>query len=76
MRGIPHHMMSFLHPSHEYHVHQYREAALKLLHEIWARGRLPVLVGGTQYYVESVIFIDYLINCRNTDDPGAHRQVE
>jgi len=70
MRGIPHHMMSFLHPAVDYTVHQFRDATLKLLEDIWARNKLPVLVGGTTYYVEAVLISDFLIDLAHWEDPG------
>lgn len=55
MCGIPHHMMDFLSPETPYSVAQYTEAAAQRIREIAARGKLPILVGGTGLYVDSLL---------------------
>lgn len=55
MCGIPHHMMDFLPPETPYSVAQYTEAAAQRIREIAARGKLPILVGGTGLYVDSLL---------------------
>lgn len=55
MCGIPHHMMDFLTPETPYSVAQYTEAAAQRIREIAARGKLPILVGGTGLYVDSLL---------------------
>lgn len=49
-RGIPHHLVDILDPSEIFSAGEFRARALALLTEITARGRLPVLVGGTMLY--------------------------
>jgi tRNA dimethylallyltransferase len=57
MKGIPHHLMSFLSPSvTDYNVRRYRDQVLPLLDDLWSRGKLPVIVGGTTYYIEAVLY--------------------
>ncbi|KAI6195725.1 hypothetical protein M3Y94_01021600 [Aphelenchoides besseyi] len=61
-RGIPHHMMSFLDAQNDsYNVHEFQRDSLRLIDEIRARQRLPILVGGTAYYIESVMYKDTLV---------------
>lgn len=55
MCGIPHHMMDFLPPETPYSVAQYTEAAAQRIREIATRGKLPILVGGTGLYVDSLL---------------------
>uniref|UniRef100_A0A915DQH2 C2H2-type domain-containing protein n=1 Tax=Ditylenchus dipsaci TaxID=166011 RepID=A0A915DQH2_9BILA len=63
MCGVPHHMMSFLDPRRDnYNVHEFRTASLELIADMWRRNKLPVIVGGTIYYVESILYQNYLIN--------------
>lgn len=61
--GIPHHMMSFLNPSDSsnYNVHQFKEATLDLIQKIRSRSKIPIIVGGTTYYAESVLYENNLI---------------
>ena len=55
-RGIPHHMLSFLKPNESLTVVEYRNQALKVIQDITTRGKVPILVGGTMYYVQSLIW--------------------
>lgn len=56
--GIPHHLLSIIEPSERYTVAEFKQAAEQLIDEIRQRGKLPILVGGTGLYIDSVIF-DY-----------------
>ncbi|KAF7639421.1 C2H2-type domain-containing protein [Meloidogyne graminicola] len=62
MEGIPHHLLGFLEPTNSnYNVQNFRNDALNILNKIWSEQKLPILVGGTAYYIESVIFDNNLI---------------
>ena len=54
-RKIPHHMTDFLSPTEAYSAGRYREDALAVAAEIEARGALPIFVGGTGLYIDTVI---------------------
>ncbi|XP_060837365.1 uncharacterized protein LOC132919642 [Rhopalosiphum padi] len=56
MDGVPHHMMGTVDWRDECNVHQYRNEALKIIKDIFSRGKVPVVVGGTSYYIESIIY--------------------
>ncbi|VDM45441.1 unnamed protein product [Toxocara canis] len=72
MDSIPHHLMSFLDPqTSSYNVHQFRDNAIELMHRMWAQGKLPIIVGGTTYYIESVLYKDNLIV---TNTPQGERE--
>lgn len=58
--------MSFVEPKDEYNVHAFQSDTLRLIDEIRSRQRLPILVGGTAYYIESVMYKDALINCEDS----------
>src|SRR5436309_8849774 len=49
-RGIPHHLIDIVEPSDEYTAAQFARDAAAIVRDIHARGRLPVLVGGTGFY--------------------------
>ena len=55
MQGIPHHLVGFLEPDIRFSVADYVLLAQECIKEISARGRLPILVGGTGLYVQSVL---------------------
>ncbi|CEF63874.1 tRNA dimethylallyltransferase, mitochondrial [Strongyloides ratti] len=62
-KGIKHHLMSFLEPDfREYNVHQFKDDCIEVMNNLWDQGKLPVICGGTNYYIEAVLFKDNLIS--------------
>ncbi|KRY15455.1 Amyloid beta A4 precursor protein-binding family B member 2 [Trichinella patagoniensis] len=56
-RNVDEHLVSSLHPlTFGYSVQHFRQQALQTIAAVQSRGRLPVLVGGTNYYIESLIW--------------------
>ncbi len=55
MQGIPHHMIDIASPFEPYSVSQYVRDAGACIDDILARGRLPIIVGGTNLYIDSLI---------------------
>ncbi len=55
MRGIPHHLMSFLEPHENYSVAQYKADAERAIRDILSRGKTPIVVGGTGQYVSALV---------------------
>src|SRR5712671_7050160 len=53
-RGIPHHLIDVADPTEEYTAARYANEAAAAIHEIHARGRLPILVGGTGFYYRAL----------------------
>jgi tRNA dimethylallyltransferase len=53
--GIKHHLIDILDPSESFSAGQFRDQALTLINEISARGKVPVLVGGTMLYFHVLI---------------------
>ncbi|XP_029342325.1 uncharacterized protein LOC100162198 [Acyrthosiphon pisum] len=68
MDGVPHHMMGTVDWRDECNVHQYRNEALKIIQDIYSRGKVPVVVGGTSYYIESIIY-DNLVQGSAAGEP-------
>ena len=54
-QGIPHHMMDFLEPSVPFSVAEYCEMAHKVIADIYNKGKLPIIVGGTGLYISSLL---------------------
>ena len=52
--GVPHHLIDILDPIEAYSAMQFRQDALRLVEEIVARGKLPLLVGGTMLYFKAL----------------------
>ena len=55
MQGIPHHLMSFISPSETFSVSDYVRLASEAIDDIIARGKLPILCGGSGLYIRSLI---------------------
>ncbi|MFB0948912.1 MAG: tRNA (adenosine(37)-N6)-dimethylallyltransferase MiaA [Burkholderiaceae bacterium] len=51
----PHHLIDIIEPTEAYSAAQFAADTQRLIHEIHARGRLPVLVGGTMLYVKALL---------------------
>ncbi|KAL1845975.1 tRNA dimethylallyltransferase, mitochondrial [Paecilomyces lecythidis] len=67
--GIPHHMISCIGLEEEpWRVGTFRKESLRLIKEIQSRGKLPILVGGTHYYTQSVLFNDALVGNGSGDE--------
>lgn len=56
--AIPHHIIDVVEPNQSFTVADFKELALKAIDDITKRGKLPIMVGGTGLYIDSVIF-DY-----------------
>ncbi len=54
-QGIPHHMMDFKEPSETFSVADYCDMAHKVIEDIHKRGKLPIIVGGTGLYIDSLV---------------------
>lgn len=59
-QGIPHHLISIIEPSETYSVAQFASDAKKCIEDITARGKVPVIAGGTGLYIDSLLYgIDF-----------------
>ena len=60
MQGIPHELIDIIGPSEEWNVVRFQREAKAAVQRITARGRLPVLVGGTGFYIQALLYdIDF-----------------
>ena len=55
MGGVPHHLIGYVSPAEDYSVSRYVEDAARCIAEMQQRGKLPVLVGGTGLYIDSLL---------------------
>ncbi|KAI9646740.1 Origin recognition complex subunit 2 [Ciborinia camelliae] len=61
--GIPHHLLGFIPLDAEtWTVGTFKKRASQIIQEIRSRGRLPIVVGGTHYYTQSLLFEDELVS--------------
>jgi len=55
MHGIPHHLLDVANPKRIFNVFQYRKLALKTINNIFKKDKVPILCGGTGFYIQAVI---------------------
>ena len=63
MQGVVHHLIDILEPSEEFNVALFASYAKKAMQECWQKGKIPILVGGTGFYIQAVLYdIDFTEN--------------
>ena len=74
MEGIPHFLVDELHPREEFHVVRFQQMAKKALRQIYARRHIPIVVGGTGFYIQALLYdIDFT---ENDGDASYRRSLE
>lgn len=56
MQGIPHYMISEIDPKISFNVKEFKDMAVKYIEDIFKRGKTPILVGGTGFYIRAVLY--------------------
>lgn len=56
MNGIPHHLLDILEPEETFNVMLFQRLAKQKIEEIYSRGHIPILTGGTGFYIQSVLY--------------------
>lgn len=60
MDGVPHHLIDILEPDVAFNVAMFKELAKKAADEIYERGHIPIVVGGTGFYIQALLYdIDF-----------------
>ena len=54
MKGVPHHLLDVANPKRQFTVAQYKKLAEKKIKEIIARGKIPIICGGTGLYIDTI----------------------
>lgn len=63
MDGVPHHLIDILDPNEEFNVVVFKNRAKAAMEEIRSRGRIPVIAGGTGFYIQALVYdIDFKEN--------------
>lgn len=63
MEGVIHHLIDVLSPEEEFHVVRFQQMAKQAMEEIYVKGKIPILVGGTGFYIQAVLYdIDFTEN--------------
>jgi len=56
MKGIPHYLIDELDPWEEFNVYEFQKRCRALIRDITSRGKIPILTGGTGFYIQSVLY--------------------
>lgn len=60
MDGVPHHLIDILEPDVAFNVAMFKDLAKSAVEDIYSRGRIPILVGGTGFYIQALLYdIDF-----------------
>ena len=72
--GIPHYLIDELDPTEEFNVFEFQSRARKYIADISSRGKIPMIVGGTGFYIQSVLYdIDF---SDESDDKSFRHELE
>ncbi len=55
MRGVPHHMLDVVSLKKNYSVYDYKKEAEKVIRDIYSRGKVPIITGGTGQYIDALV---------------------
>lgn len=60
MEGVPHHLIDVLDPAEDFNVVTFQAMAKKAMDKIYAKGKIPIVVGGTGFYIQALLYdIDF-----------------
>lgn len=71
MQGIPHYLIDELYPDEEFNVVKFKEYARGYMQEIYSRNKIPIIVGGTGFYIQALL---YDINFTDMASDMSYRQ--
>ena len=70
-KGVPHHLIDMIeHHEPTWTVQNFAMEARKVIQDIRSRGKLPVVVGGTHYYINALLFEDSVLGPQKSGDDG------
>lgn len=60
MHGVPHYLVDELNPDEEFHVVRFQQMAKQAAEQIYKKGKIPIVVGGTGFYIQALLYdIDF-----------------
>jgi len=76
MDGVTHFLVDELEPTEEFNVVRFKKMANKAIDQIYSRNHIPIIVGGTGFYIQAILYdIDFTEN-ENDDDDGYRQELE
>ncbi len=73
-RGIPHHLIDIMDPFEDYNVRMFQQMASAAAEDILSRGKLPILCGGTGFYIQAFLYGIDLTEEEETPALAAYRR--
>lgn len=74
MQGVPHHLIDVLEPTEDFNVVIFQQKCKECLEEIYERGHIPILTGGTGFYIQAILKdVDFT---ENEEDMPFRRNLE
>ena len=74
MDGIKHYLIDELEPDEEFHVVRFQQMAKAAMEEIYAKGKVPIVVGGTGFYIQALLYDIYFTE--NEEDTAYRMELE
>lgn len=71
MQGVRHHLIDILDPGEDFNVVLFKKYTLEAMKDIYSRGKIPVVVGGTGFYIQALL---YDINFEDNDNDMSYRE--
>lgn len=71
MQGVRHHLIDILDPAEEFNVVLFKKYALRAMEDIYSRGKIPIIVGGTGFYIQALL---YDIDFEENDNDMSYRE--
>ena len=71
MQDVPHYLIDELNPDEEFHVVRFQEMAKQAMEKIYANGHVPIVVGGTGFYIQALL---YDIDFTESNEDSAYRE--
>ena len=71
MQGIRHYLIDELEPDEEFHVVKFQQMAKEAMEAIYAKGKIPIVVGGTGFYIQALL---YDIDFTESNEDNSYRQ--
>ena len=71
MQGVTHYLVDELMPDDEFNVVKFKQLSLQYMEQIYSKGKIPIIVGGTGFYIQAILNdIDFT----DTNEDNSYRQ--
>ena len=73
-KNVPHHLIDVLEPTEDFNVVRFQQMVKEILPDIYERGKIPILTGGTGFYIQAVLYD--IVFTENEENPAYRLQLE